>query len=131
MNMGKMRCSKPNSTTNGLFNEEELTGHGQSELIENVEIKRNSLHNEKSVVDQHQMKALKRHQSINKPVLTENIASMLKPSNMALMNGNARNIMMMMNMKIGENKSNHQISLDSGIYLPSESEDCSFQLNVA
>ncbi len=69
-----------------------------------------------------QIKLLKRHQSINKPVITnETIANMLRPSNLI----NAK-----MNI-IASHKSNHQISLDSGIYLPSESEDCSFQMNIA
>ena len=90
-------------------------------------LKRNSLNNENTVmvvVDSQQVKLLKRHQSINKPVITnENIANMLKPSNLM----NVKSVM----SKIGDNKSNHQISLDSDIYLPSESEDSSFQLNVA
>ena len=141
-NGNKMKCFNKN---NGALLISTSSQKNNTETIESTEIKRNSLNNETQHqscnTSSEQIKLLKRHQSINKSVITnETIANMLKPSNLMNAKMNLINNITqqstttsstMMTSNHHNSKSNHQISLDSGIYLPSESEDCSFQMNVA
>ena len=131
MNMSKVKnnFSKPEVEIKSKNEETETMSHLiKNGIINNPNFqlmnKRNSLNRSENVFD-NQMKLLKRQQSMNKPTTP----TMIKPestSETTTPTAAANNLSMMLNNK----SSNHQISLDSGIYLPSECDDACFNVNV-